>query len=189
MCDWGRVTRAGIVLVALVGLGASVAAQTPATGLGRAATPAEIEAWGPIIGPSGRGLPMGRATASDGKAVYERRCARCHGPTGSEGPDDRLVGGQGTLASDQARKTVGSYWPEATTLWDYVNRAMPFDQPGFLTSDEVYATVAYVLYLNDIIGIDDPIDATTLPAVEMPNRDGFVSDPRPDLGSTTSPER
>ena len=162
-------------------------AQTP-TGLGRGATPAEMEAWGPIIGPDGDGLPPGRATPAEGKDVYQRRCARCHGMNGNEGPDDRLVGDVGTLASDQPQKTVGSYWPLATTLWDYVNRAMPFDQPGFLTSDEVYATVAYVLFLNEIIGEREPMDASSLPLVRMPNRDGFVPDPRPDIdGRSTQP--
>ena len=87
----------------------------------------------------------------------------CHGPTGQEGPDDRLAGGQGSLAGDQPRKTVGSYWPAATTLWDYVNRAMPFNQPGSLSADEVYGVVAYVLYLNDLVGEQDPVDADTLP--------------------------
>ena len=175
----------GVFMFAMVCAGA-VAAQT-STGLGRPATGVEIEAWGPIIGPDGAGLPPGRATAADGGRVYERWCARCHGVTGTEGPDTRLVGGQGSLEGDQPQKTVGSYWPAATTLWDYVNRAMPFDQAGALTADEVYATVAYVLYLNDIVGIDDPIDAATLPAVEMPNRNGFVTDPRPDIGPAASP--
>ncbi len=184
MSDRGVV--AGVVLAAVL-VTATVTAQTPTIGLGRPATPVEIEAWGPIIGPDGAGLPPGRATAADGRPVYERQCARCHGLTGREGPDTRLAGGQGSLEGDQPEKTVGSYWPAVTTLWDYVNRAMPFDQPGVLTADEVYATVAYVLYLNDVVGIDDPIDAATLPAIEMPNRDGFVTDPRPDIAPTASP--
>ena len=176
----------GVFMLAMVCAGVA-AAQTTRTGLGRPATPVEIESWGPIIGPDGAGLPPGRATAADGRPVYQRRCARCHGLTGREGPDTRLAGGQGSLEGDQPQKTVGSYWPAATTLWDYVNRAMPFDRPGGLTADEVYATVAYVLYLNDIVAIDDPIGAATLPAVEMPNRDGFVTDPRPDIAPTAPP--
>ena len=186
MSDLGPRTAAAAVALAAVLVTATLAAQTPTIGLGRPATPVEIEAWGPIIGPDGAGLPPGRATAADGRRVYERRCARCHGLTGREGPDSRLAGGQGSLEGDQPEKTVGSYWPAATTLWDYVNRAMPFDQPGVLTADEVYATVAYVLYLNDVVGIDDPIDAATLPAIEMPNRDGFVPDARPDIAPTAS---
>ena len=184
--DGGRLAL-GAVLASVLGVAVLGSAQPP-TGLGRSATPAEIGAWGAIIGPNGEGLPGGHATAAEGKALYERHCARCHGVSGTEGPDDRLVGGRGTLASDQPRKTVGSYWPKATTLWDYVNRAMPFDQPGLLTSDEVYGVVAYVLYLNDIIGEHDPIDAATLPAVEMPNRGGFVPDPRPDTGASAGPQ-
>jgi mono/diheme cytochrome c family protein len=145
---------------------------------GRPADTSEIDNWGIIIGPDGEGLPVGGATAAEGKAVYERRCARCHGVGGTEGPDARLVGGRGTLATSAAQKTVGSYWPTATTLWDYINRAMPFDQPGYLTTDEVYGAVAYVLYLNDIVGEQDRLDNATLADVAMPNRDGFVVDPR-----------
>ena len=171
-------TRAAVFLCAMLCAGAA-GAQT--LGLGRPATAADIEGWGAIVGPEGAELPPGGATAAEGRAVYDRRCAACHGPTGSEGPDDRLAGGRGLLATDQARKTVGSYWPAATTLWDYIYRAMPFNQPGSLTADEVYAAVAYVLFLNDLVGEDDRIDAAALPRIEMPNRDGFVADPRPDV--------
>ncbi len=160
-----------------------VVAQGSRTGVGSPATASDIEAWGEIIGPDGDELPPGGATAAEGRALYDRRCAGCHGPTGTEGPDPRLAGGQGSLATDQARKTVGSYWPVATTLWDYVNRAMPFNQPGSLGVDEVYAAVAYVLFLNDLVGERDPVDANTLPRIAMPNRDGFVIDPRPDIAA------
>ena len=191
MCEGGvRAAVAGAVLLAWA---SAAAAQTAGaavqmavggpglTDLGRPATPEEIEAWGPIVGPAGEGLPAGGGTAAAGRSLYDRRCAACHGATGREGPDDPLAGGQGSLAGEQARKTVGSYWPAATTLWDYVNRAMPFNRPGSLLPDEVYAVVAYVLHLNGIVGEDDPVDAETLPRIEMPNRDGFVPDPRPDL--------
>ena len=191
----GRRVRAVLaaMVLPLICAGA-VWAQTPSDGarltdLGTPATPEEIDAWGPIVGPDGEGLPAGSGTAAEGRALYDRRCAACHGPTGQEGPDDRLAGGQGSLAGDGARKTVGSYWPAATTLWDYVNRAMPFNQPGSLSTDEVYAVVAYVLYLNDLVGEDDPVDAGTLPRVEMPNRDGFVPDARPDVGVASGAAR
>ena len=184
---FSRVSLAVGVSVVVMPIAAStVAAQSPPTGLGSPVTPAEIDAWGPIVGPEGTELPPGGATAAEGRDLYDRRCAACHGPTGQEGPDDRLAGGQGSLAGDQARKTVGSYWPAATTLWDYVNRAMPFNQPGSLSPDEVYSAVAYVLYLNDIVGESDPVDADTLPQIQMPNRDGFVDDPRPDIPATES---
>jgi cytochrome c len=116
--------------------------------------------------------------------VYAARCVTCHGATGKEGPQDILVGGRETLKTPKPLKTVGSYWPYATTVWDYVHRAMPFDHPGTLTSNDVYAATAYVLFLNGIVGENDVIDQTTLPKVKMPNRDGFVGDPRPDTGST-----
>ena len=106
----------------------------------------------------------------------------CHGPTGTEGPQDVLAGGQGSLATAAPRKTVGSYWPFATTLWDYINRAMPFDHPSTMTADEVYATTAYVLFLNGIVGERDVLDEKTLPQIKMPNRNGFTADPRPDIG-------
>ncbi len=107
-----------------------------------------------------------------------------HGPKGEGDVGPRLTGGQGTLATLRPVKTVGSFWPYATTLWDYVNRAMPFDQPGSLTPSEVYAAVAYILNLNGIIGNEGVMDALSLASVKMPNRDGFVADPRPDVGPT-----
>ena len=176
----GRPARAmlGMFLCALLCAGA---ADAQTLGLGRPATAADIDGWGAIVGPEGAELPPGGATAAEGRAIYDRRCSACHGPTGTEGPDDRLAGGQGSLATDGARKTVGSYWPAATTLWDYVYRAMPFNQPGSLTADEVYGAVAYVLFLNDLVGENDEIDAAALPRIDMPNRDGFVPDPRPDM--------
>jgi cytochrome c len=133
------------------------------------------------VHPDGSGLLPGRGTAAAGKAVYAARCVTCHGATGREGPQDVLVGGRGSLTSAKPLKTVGSYWPYATTVWDYVHRAMPFDHPGTLTVDDVYSVTAYILFLNGVVGENDVIDQRTLPAVRMPNRDGFVPDPRPDV--------
>ena len=162
-------------------------AQSPAFGVGRAPTPAEIKAIDIDVLPDGRGLPAGSGTAQRGKAVFDSRCVTCHGATAREGPQDVLVGGQGTLNSLKPLKTIGSYWPYATTLWDYVNRAMPFDLPGTLSVDDVYSATAYLLSLNGIVGEHDVIDQTTLPQVKMPNRGGFVADTRPDTGVKPAP--
>jgi cytochrome c len=159
----------------------AAADQAPTFHVGRPPTPEELRAIDIDVEPDGQGLPAGRGTAVDGKAVYTRRCETCHGPTGTEGPQDVLVGGKGSLATAKPQKTVGSYWPYATTLWDYVRRAMPFDHPGTLTADEIYSVTAYVLFLNGIVGEQDVLDKTTLPQVKMPNRNGFVADPRPDV--------
>lgn len=159
-----------------------VEAQSPHYRVGRTPTPDEIKAWDIAIGPEGRELPPGRGTADRGKVVYAEQCTRCHGATGVEGPEMPLVGGQGTLNTAKPLKTVGSYWPYATTLFDYLNRAMPFDRPMVMSTDDVYAVTAYLLNVNGIIKADEVMDAKTLPAVRMPNRDGFVADPRPDVG-------
>jgi S-disulfanyl-L-cysteine oxidoreductase SoxD len=158
-----------------------VLAQSPRYRVGRPPTTDELKAWDTAVGPDGRELPSGSGTALRGKAIFDAQCARCHGATGREGPEAPLVGGAGTLNTDKPLKTVGSYWPYATTLWDYINRAMPFDRPGVLSADDVYATVAYVLSLNGIMRENATIDQRTLPEIRMPNRDGFEPDPRPDV--------
>src|SRR5690348_7782808 len=179
-------TRSPIVpaCAALLYAGA-LAAQSPKYGVGQAATPEQIRALGAAIAPDGSGLPEGTGTAAAGREVFVANCARCHGDKAQGNIGPALVGGQGTLATAKPLKTVGSFWPYATTVWDYVNRAMPFDQPGRLRPPEVYAVVAYILNLNDIIEKNQVMDAKSLPKVKMPNRDGFVSDPRPDVGKKT----
>ena len=155
-------------------------------GFGRAATPAEIQKIDIDAGPDGVGLPAGSGTAMTGAAIYAAKCAACHGPAG-EGtavagalvgriPNDSFT--FATSPGNERRKTVGSWWPCAPTLYDYVHRAMPFDKPGTLTPDEVYSVVAFVLAKNAIIKDDFVIDATSLPAVRMPSRDRFVPDDR-----------
>lgn len=157
------------------------AAQSPKYGVGHTPASDEIRALGVTVAPDGTGLPEGSGTAAEGRAIFATRCAKCHGEKGEGGDGPVLVGGQGTLATAKPLKTVGSFWPYATTLWDYVNRAMPFNQPGLLSHSQVYAVVAYVLHLNGIVGETQTLNAKTLPSVRMPNRDGFVADPRPDV--------
>jgi S-disulfanyl-L-cysteine oxidoreductase SoxD len=150
-------------------------------GFGKPATEREIAGWDIDVSPDGRGLPRGGGTAVQGKPLYERHCAACHGLKGEGKPADALVGGRGTLGTDKPVMTVGSYWPYATTIYDYINRAMPIVAPQSLKPDEVYAITAYLLFLNGILAETQTMDASTLPKVEMPNRKGFVRDPRPDL--------
>jgi cytochrome c len=143
--------------------------------LGCAATPEEVASWDISIAPDGTGLPPGSGTSKQGEAIYIAKCLTCHGEKGTGKPNDPLVGGRGTLAGDQAQvKTVGSFWPYATTIFDYVRRAMPLNESKSLSDDELYAVVAYILQLNGIIGENQTIDAHTLPQVRMPNKDGFV---------------
>jgi len=155
--------------------------QSPSFAVGHTPSPEHLKAIDIEVTPDGKGLAPGSGNAAAGKDVYTRRCETCHGLTGKEGPQDILVGGKGSLASERPLKTVGSYWPYATTLWDYIRRAMPFDHPGTLTVDEIYGVTAYVLFMNGIVGENDTLNQTTLPQVKMPNRNGFVADPRPDV--------
>jgi S-disulfanyl-L-cysteine oxidoreductase SoxD len=153
----------------------SSAALADGPGLGRIASLDEIASWDISIGPDGAGLPPGRGTPKQGQTVYAEKCVACHGEMGAGKPNDQLVGGRGSLSGEQAPvKTVGSFWPYATTLFDYIRRAMPLNAPKSLSDDEVYAVSAYILQLNGIIGEADAMDAQTLPQVRMPNRDGFI---------------
>lgn len=163
-------------------------AQSP-YGIGRPATPAEIAGWNIDVGRDGSNLPEGRGTVSHGREVFNQQCATCHGDKGGGGVGDRLVGGQGTLGTAKPIRTVGSYWPYATTLFDYIRRAMPQNAPQSLSNDDVYAVSAYLLSLNGLIAADAALDAKSLAAIKMPNRDGFVRDPRPDVKNPACNER
>jgi cytochrome c len=155
----------------VIGYGAALA-ESP--NLGKAASPEEMAPWDISIGPDGAGLPSGSGTPQQGEPVFLAKCLACHGQKGSGKPNDQLVGGQGSLESGQAAvKTIGSFWPYATSVFDYVRRAMPLNNPKSLRDDEVYAVVAYILWLNGVIGENDVMNAQTLRAVRMPNRDGF----------------
>src|SRR5262245_29048495 len=164
-----------LMLLGCAGMPPQTTASKPPT-LGTPVSAAEIARWDISIPPSGAGLPAGGGTARQGEKVYEQKCLACHGAKGAGKPADPLAGGVGTLASKAPMRTVGSYWPYATTLFDYVRRAMPITNPLSLTNDEVYAVTAYVLALNGIVGEDAAMNAQSLPQVKMPNRDGFVSD-------------
>jgi len=152
--------------------------------LGRVPTSEELQARDISVFPTGVGLPPGEGSAKEGRSIYVARCASCHGDHGEgHGANPPIAGGLGTLKSDAPRITVGSYWPYATTVWDYINRAMPYQEPGSLSPQEVYSLTAYLLYLNGIVGDSEVLNAKSLPKVKMPNRDGFVPDPRPDTRS------
>ena len=162
----------GASLLAILSI-AAWGAETPK--LGKIATPDEIASWDISVSPNGTGLPPGSGTPIQGAAVYTAKCLACHGQNGAGKPNDPLVGGIGSLTGDKPPvKTVGSYWPYATTVFDYVRRAMPYNESKTLTDDEVYAVVAYILQLNGIIGENDVMNAQTLPNVQMPNKNGFV---------------
>ncbi len=162
-----------VISMTLAAAGAALA-QTPSyNSVGRTPTAEEVRAWDIAIGPAGKELPPGSGTAKEGAKVYAQKCAACHGATGVEGPATVLAGGKETMTSLYPKKTIGSYWPFATTLWDYINRAMPFNDPGKLTADEVYSLTAFLLYRNDIIKETDVINASSLPKIEMPNRKAF----------------
>jgi mono/diheme cytochrome c family protein len=158
----------------------------PGPNLGRQSTPEEIAPWDISIPTGGAGLPTGSGTATQGEAIFNAQCAACHGLKGVGNPNEPpspvsatpLAGGQGTLAGEQPLQTVGSYWPYATTLFDYIRRAMPWASPKSLTDQDVYSLTAYILSLNGLIGENDVIDARTLPKVQMPNRNNFITIPK-----------
>lgn len=144
---------------------------------GRVPTAGEVALWNIDVRPDGVGLPPGRGTVARGQEVYANNCMGCHGERGQGGIKDRLAGGVGSLATATPIKTVGSYWPYATTLYDYIHRAMPYQAPGSLSNDDYYALSAYLLDLNGILPDDGALDQSNLAKVKMPNRDGFVPEP------------
>ena len=166
----------GAAAAPALGLALTAAAFAQSPNLGKPISQEDLASWDISIGPDGAGLPPGSGTPKQGEAVYTAKCLVCHGEKGAGKPNDALVGGRGTLVGDQPPvKTVGSFWPYATTLFDYVRRAMPLNESKSLTNDEVYAVVAYLLQLNGIIGENETINAQILPRVQMPNRDGFMT--------------
>ena len=157
------------------GINTAVAETPGGPELGQPATPEQISQWDIGIMPDGEGLPAGNGNAAQGKAVYEKSCIACHGPDGLGGTALQLAGAQMPLTSDYPELTIGSYWPYATTVFDMVRRSMPMNAPGTLSDDEVYAVTAYLLYINNVIGEADEMNAGSLPKVSMPNREGFIN--------------
>ena len=166
---------ASAALAALFALSTAAAMADERYGIGRAATSQEIAGWDIDISPDGAGLPPGRGGVREGEAIFVEKCSACHGAHGEGKPMDPLVGGFGTVFEAKPQMTVGSFWPYATTLFDFVRRAMPLDAPQSLTPDQVYAVSAYLLYLNHLIAEDSVLDAATLAKIKMPNRENFVS--------------
>ena len=176
-----KISTLAAVLACAVLLPSALLAKPVQYGLGWPATQAQTDAWNDDVSPEGDNLPAGSGSVPQGEKVYATQCAACHGDKGQGGPMDKLVGGVGSLSTKTPVKTVGSYWPYATTLFDYVRRAMPFNKPGTLSNDQVYAVSAYILYMNGVVQQNAVMNAKTLAAVKMPNRDEFIKkDPRPD---------
>ena len=171
--------------IAAIALAMSGAVSAGPLGIGSTATPEMIAGWDIDIRPDGTGLPEGQGSVADGEGLYEAQCASCHGLFGEgAGRWPVLAGGEGTLDTLHPEKTVGSYWPYASTLWDYIHRAMPYPAPQSLTDDEVYAISAYVLYLNDIVDEDFVATKESFAQVKMPNEPNFYIDNRPDVQNT-----
>ena len=170
-----------IILTGIFCFAVTSAFAADAPNFGVPADPARMKAWDISILPDGSNLPPGKGSVKEGEAIYAEKCQMCHNEQGKGQPADRLTGGIGSLATQQPIKTVASYWPYATTLFDYIRRAMPQSAPQSLPPDDVYAVSAYLLYLNDLLPADAVLDATRLAAIKMPNRAMFVDDPRPDV--------
>jgi S-disulfanyl-L-cysteine oxidoreductase SoxD len=165
----------GAIAAALLASGIATA-QVPPPHLGKPITEQDAAPWDISIAPDGKGLPDGSGTVGQGAQIYAQKCASCHGDKGQGGVSPRLVGGIGTLkAPQQPIETVGSYWPYPTMVFDFVRRAMPWNQPKSLTNDEAYAVVAYIFNLNGLLKDDAVMNKDTLMEVQMPNRDGFIN--------------
>lgn len=164
--------------VAMAGTPEGIPSHAPARfGFGSEASDARVAMWDIDVRPDGEGLPAGSGSVAQGRDVYNIHCVACHGPTGTEGPNDRLVDSE-QWDDVPGTRTVGNYWPYATTLYDYIRKAMPQLTPGILSHDQVYAVIAYILWMNEIVPEDAVMDAETLPSVVMPARDKFVMDDR-----------
>lgn len=178
LAELGRAAALGLGLAALLPVAAGLA-QSGKLGLGRAALPEEVAAWDIDVRPDGAGLPAGKGSVRDGEEIYQAQCAACHGEFG-EGKDrwPVVAGGHGSLKSDNPEKTIGSFWPYASTTFDYVKRAMPYGNARALTDDEVYAVTAYLLFMNDVVRDDFVLTRENFTSVTLPNAQGFYDDDR-----------
>jgi cytochrome c len=184
MFNWAK-RAAGLVFAAIIPASSVIAAEVGHYNLGTTPTPAQISGWAIAARPDGHGLPAGKGSVTDGQGLFESNCAMCHGTFGEGSGRYPRIAGEGSLTGDRPEQTVQTYWPYATTLFDYINRAMPFPAPHSLSTDQVYAITAYVLNLNNLVGNDFVADRDSLPKVVMPNRNGFNwKDPRPDTHDT-----
>lgn len=173
-----RLARVALA-VAFVAAGGGIA-QAQKAGIGREARPEEIAGWAIGVRPDGQGLPPGKGTVAQGEEIFQTQCAACHGEFG-EGKDrwPVLAGGQGSLTNERPEKTIGSFWPAPSTVFDYVRRAMPFGNAQSLSDDELYAVVAYLLYLNDVIKDQNfELSQSNFASIKLPNEDGFYDDDR-----------
>jgi mono/diheme cytochrome c family protein len=165
-----KIAIATCVFALAIGVGA---ARAESPHLGKPISQGDLAEWDINILPDGTNLPPGSGKAAEGAKIFAEKCVFCHGDSGQGGRAARLIGGPAKASLDGG-KTIANYWPYATTLFDFIRRAMPMDAPATLSDDELYAVSAYVLYMNRIVGLDDPLDADSLPRIRMPNRDGFI---------------
>lgn len=183
MSNWAK-AGALALMAGLMGLPAHAGDLGP-HGIGSVPTSEQIAGWSIGVRPDGQGLPPGKGSVNDGQALFESNCSMCHGTFGEGSGRYPRIAGEGSLTGDRPEQTVQTYWPYATTLFDYINRAMPFPAPHSLNADQVYAITAYVLNLNNLVDGNFVADRDSLPKVVMPNRDGFIwKDPRPDTHDT-----
>ncbi|NKB38259.1 MAG: c-type cytochrome [Gammaproteobacteria bacterium] len=169
-----KILNLSFLILTLTGINAAAVETALGPKLGRAASAEEIARWEISVMPDGKGLPEGKGTVAEGESVYMSKCLSCHGPKGEGASADQLAFAQMELTDDWPEKTIGSYWPYATTLFDFNRRSMPMQAPGSLTDEETYAVTAYLLYLNGIISENEVMDADSLAKVRMPNRFGFI---------------
>lgn len=176
-----------VIIAALLGFGMlspAIGQEEGFENLGSHLSEEQLAGWDINVFPDGTGLPAGEGTVAQGQEVYQARCVVCHGADLEGGLGPALAGGEDSLTTDQPLKTIGSYWPYATTLFDYIRRSMPFEAPQSLSNEEVYSVTAFLLHMNDILPETATVSATNLADIEMPNRNNFYVDDRPDVQAT-----